>query len=193
MKPNKYIQSKSQIEEAIGKEPSSMTRYAGKTLAENLQDVPDLKEGQMLIYPIDRPIKASGHIQIMYGNLAPEGCVGKITGKEGLEFEGPARVFDSEELMLKAVEAGPQQLKVSCVSIPKICRPVNFESCMWALQNFASTMAEFIAMSAWHVFNFQYVYKFWHHFKSHCKSFSSIEARPWSMSKASCETLKPQY
>ena len=91
----------------------NMTSHAGKTLAENLKDVPDLKEGQMLIYPIDRPIKASGHIQILYGNLAPEGCVGKITGKEGLEFEGPARVFDSEELMLRAVEAGPQQLKVT--------------------------------------------------------------------------------
>lgn len=151
---NKHRQSRSQIEEAIGKEPNSMTCCAGKTLAENLQDVPDLKEGQMLIYPIDRPIKASGHIQIMYGNLAPEGCVGKITGKEGLEFEGPARVFDSEELMLKAVEAGPQQLKVSCVSIPKTCSPVNFESCMWALQNFAPTMAESFAMSALNVFKF---------------------------------------
>ena len=85
---------------------------AGKTLAENLKNVPDLKEGQMLIYPIDRPIKQTGHIQIMYGNLAPEGCVGKITGKEGLEFEGPARVFDSEESMLRAVEAGPQKFKV---------------------------------------------------------------------------------
>lgn len=85
---------------------------AGKTLAENLENVPDLKEGQMLIYPIDHPIKSSGHIQIMYGNLAPDGCVGKITGKEGLEFQGPARVFDSEELMLRAVEAGPQKLKV---------------------------------------------------------------------------------
>lgn len=67
----------------------------------------------MLIYPIDRPIKQTGHIQIMYGNLAPDGCVGKITGKEGLEFEGPARVFDSEETMLRAVEAGPQKFKVS--------------------------------------------------------------------------------
>ena len=86
---------------------------AGKTLAENLENLPDLKEGQMLIYPIDRPIKQSGHIQIMYGNLAPEGCVGKITGKEGLEFEGPARVFDSEEDMLRAVEAGPQKFKVN--------------------------------------------------------------------------------
>ena len=115
---DKHRQSRNHFENETGKEPNSMSCYAGKTLAENLQDVPDLKEGQMLIYPIDRPIKASGHIQIMYGNLAPEGCVGKITGKEGLEFEGPARVFDSEELMLKAVEAGPQQLKVSCESIP---------------------------------------------------------------------------
>lgn len=82
----------------------------------------------MLIYPIDRPIKASGHIQIMYGNLAPEGCVGKITGKEGLEFEGPARVFDSEELMLKAVEAGPQQLKVSHECILKDSRALFFNS-----------------------------------------------------------------
>ncbi len=71
----------------------------------------------MLIYPIDRPIKQTGHIQIMYGNLAPEGCVGKITGKEGLEFEGPARVFDSEESMLRAVEAGPQKFKVWSLEI----------------------------------------------------------------------------
>ncbi|DBB15609.1 hypothetical protein WJX82_001371 [Trebouxia sp. C0006] len=89
----------------------------GKTLAENLKNVPDLKEGQMLIYPIDQPIKQTGHIQIMYGNLAPEGCVGKITGKEGLEFEGPARVFDSEESMLRAVEAGPQKFKGTVVVI----------------------------------------------------------------------------
>ena len=94
---------------------------AGKTLAENLKNVPDLKEGQMLIYPIDQPIKQTGHIQIMYGNLAPEGCVGKITGKEGLEFEGPARVFDSEESMLRAVEAGPQKFKVWMILIIKTC------------------------------------------------------------------------
>ena len=86
--------------------------HAGKTLAENLEQVPDLQAGQKLIFPVDRPIKSSGHIQIMYGNLAPEGCVGKITGKEGLDFEGPARVFDDEEAMLKAVDAGPQTFKV---------------------------------------------------------------------------------
>lgn len=52
-------------------------------------------------------------LQILYGNLAPEGCVGKITGKEGMVFEGPARVFDSEEAMLDALSADPQTMKVS--------------------------------------------------------------------------------
>ena len=99
----------------------------------------------MLIYPIDRPIKASGHIQIMYGNLAPEGCVGKITGKEGLEFEGPARVFDSEELMLEAVEAGPQQLKVSHESITKTCRPVRVGKCIWAPHFFPTKLSNSFA------------------------------------------------
>ena len=68
----------------------------GKTLAENLEAVPDLKEGQQLLRPLDNPIKPTGHIRILKGNLAPEGSVAKITGKEGLLFEGPARVFDSE-------------------------------------------------------------------------------------------------
>ncbi len=68
----------------------------GKTLAENLEAVPDLKEGQQLLRPLDNPIKPTGHIRILIGNLAPEGSVAKITGKEGLLFEGPARVFDSE-------------------------------------------------------------------------------------------------
>jgi dihydroxy-acid dehydratase len=68
----------------------------GKTLAENLQDVPDLKAGQAIIRPLDQPIKATGHIRILKGNLAPGGSVAKITGKEGLLFEGPARVYDSE-------------------------------------------------------------------------------------------------
>ena len=53
----------------------------------------------------------------MYGNLAPEGCVGKITGKEGLDFEGPARVFDNEEAMLKAVDSGPQTFKVHLLTV----------------------------------------------------------------------------
>ncbi len=76
----------------------------GKTIAENLADVAGLKPGQDVILPLDKPIKATGHIQILKGNLAPEGSVAKITGKEGLFFEGPARVFDSEENMLAALE-----------------------------------------------------------------------------------------
>ncbi len=78
----------------------------GKTLAENLADVPDMADGQKVIYPLDAPIKASGHLRILRGNLAPGGAVAKITGKEGLRFEGPAKVFDGEEDMLAALERG---------------------------------------------------------------------------------------
>ena len=78
----------------------------GKTLAENLADVPPLREGQKVIYPLDKPIKESGHIRILKGNLAPGGAVAKITGKEGLQFSGPAKVFDGEEDMLAALEQG---------------------------------------------------------------------------------------
>ena len=68
----------------------------GKTLAENLASVPDLESGQQVVRPTTDPIKETGHLRILYGNLAEEGAVAKITGKEGLQFEGPARVFDSE-------------------------------------------------------------------------------------------------
>jgi len=68
----------------------------GKTLAENLLDVPDLKDNQDVIKPIENPIKISGHLQMLYGNLATDGCVAKITGKEGLKFVGKAKVFNSE-------------------------------------------------------------------------------------------------
>jgi len=68
----------------------------GKTLAENLEGLPALNEKQQIIRPLDNPIKATGHIRILRGNLAPGGSVAKITGKEGLLFEGPARVYDSE-------------------------------------------------------------------------------------------------
>ncbi len=68
----------------------------GKTLAENLLDVQDLEEGQDVIKPVENPIKPTGHLRIMFGNLAKEGCVAKITGKEGLRFSGKAKVFDSE-------------------------------------------------------------------------------------------------
>ncbi|QDT95037.1 dihydroxy-acid dehydratase [Gimesia aquarii] len=76
----------------------------GKTLAENLAELPGLKEGQDIIHTLENPIKPSGHLQILKGNLAPTGAVAKITGKEGLVFEGTANVFDSEEDMLKALE-----------------------------------------------------------------------------------------
>ena len=68
----------------------------GKTLAENLADVPGLKEGQDIIRPLQNPIKPTGHIRILKGNLAPGGSVAKITGKEGLLFKGPARVYNGE-------------------------------------------------------------------------------------------------
>ena len=78
----------------------------GKTVAENLADLPGLKQGQDVFMPVDRPIKDTAHIQILKGNLAPGGSVAKITGKEGLEFSGPARVFDCEEDMLAGLEKG---------------------------------------------------------------------------------------
>jgi len=68
----------------------------GKTLAENLSGVADLTEGQQVVKPLNAPIKATGHLRILYGNLAEEGAVAKITGKEGLHFTGPAKVFDDE-------------------------------------------------------------------------------------------------
>ena len=76
----------------------------GKTLAENLVDLPDLADGQEIIRPLDNPVKTSGHLQILHGSLAPKGAVAKITGKEGTHFSGPANVFDSEEDMLEALE-----------------------------------------------------------------------------------------
>ncbi|NNJ93948.1 MAG: dihydroxy-acid dehydratase [Halobacteria archaeon] len=78
----------------------------GHTVADNLQDLPGLADGQDVFHSLSEPIKASGHIQILKGNLAPGGSVAKITGKEGLHFSGPARVYDSEEDMLAALEAG---------------------------------------------------------------------------------------
>jgi dihydroxy-acid dehydratase len=78
----------------------------GKTLAENVKDLPGLRAGQEIVRPVGNPLKPTSHLQILKGNLAPEGAVAKITGKEGLRFSGPANVFDSEELMLKALEEG---------------------------------------------------------------------------------------
>jgi dihydroxy-acid dehydratase len=82
----------------------SCLTVTGKTVAENLQDLSGLAEGQRIIQPVETPIKESGHIRIMRGNFCPDGAVAKITGKEGLTFTGPARVFNSEEEMLAGVE-----------------------------------------------------------------------------------------
>ena len=76
----------------------------GKTVRENLKDLPVLKPGQEIVRPLSNPIKKTGHLQILKGNLAPDGSVAKITGKEGLRFSGPAKVYDSEEDMLHALE-----------------------------------------------------------------------------------------
>jgi dihydroxy-acid dehydratase len=78
----------------------------GKTIAANLAELPGLADGQEIIHPLDRPIKPTGHIRILKGNLAPQGAVAKITGKEGTVFRGRANVFDAEEEMLAALERG---------------------------------------------------------------------------------------
>jgi dihydroxy-acid dehydratase len=78
----------------------------GKTIAENLAEVGDLVEGQDVILPIETPLKASGHLQILYGNLAEKGAVAKITGKEGEYFEGPAVVFNSEFEVIDGISDG---------------------------------------------------------------------------------------
>jgi len=79
----------------------------GKTLAENLANVPDLNfEKQDIIYPLEKPLKKTGHLQILYGNLAEKGSVAKISGKEGEKFEGPARVFDGEFELIHGINSG---------------------------------------------------------------------------------------
>jgi len=78
----------------------------GRTLAENLAEVKDYPAGQDIIHPLSNPIKKDSHLAILYGNLATEGAVSKITGKEGLVFTGKAKVFDAEELALKAILDG---------------------------------------------------------------------------------------
>jgi dihydroxy-acid dehydratase len=78
----------------------------GKTVAENLAELPGLKAGQRIVQPLSQPLKPTGHLQVLYGNLATEGAVAKITGKEGTKFTGPAKVFDSEELTLEAIQQG---------------------------------------------------------------------------------------
>jgi dihydroxy-acid dehydratase len=95
---------------------SCMT-VTGKTLAENLAGCPPLSENQKVIMSVEAPIKETGHLQILWGNLAPEGSVAKITGKEGLYFSGPARVFEGEEAMLAAITDDPVSLKGTVIVI----------------------------------------------------------------------------
>lgn len=95
---------------------SCMT-VTGRTLAENLAGCPPLSEGQKVIMTLENAIKKTGHLQILWGNLAPEGSVAKITGKEGLYFSGPARVFEGEEAMLAAITENPDSLKGTVIVI----------------------------------------------------------------------------
>jgi len=89
----------------------------GKTMAENLASCPDLSEGQEIILPLDKPIKETGHLQCLFGNIATEGSVAKITGKEGLYFKGFAKCYDSEEEMLEALAEDSDSFKGSVIVI----------------------------------------------------------------------------
>jgi dihydroxy-acid dehydratase len=93
----------------------------GQTLAENLAEVADLQAGQTIIHPVSEPVKPAGHIQILYGNLAAEGSVAKITGKEGELFIGPARVFDSEVECNSAITG--KQIQPGEVIVIRYCGP----------------------------------------------------------------------
>ncbi len=84
----------------------SLPTVTGRTIEQNLRDLPGFSDGQDVVHPIDKPIKPTGHLQILRGNLAPQGAVAKITGKEGLSFTGTARCFDREEAMLEGMEQG---------------------------------------------------------------------------------------
>ncbi|KAL6782587.1 AAD1 [Auxenochlorella protothecoides x Auxenochlorella symbiontica] len=106
----KYLLEKNMID-------GSTLTCTGRTLAENLATCRPLAEGQQVIMPVESPIKTEGHLQILYGNLAPEGSVGKITGKEGLLFEGPALCFEQEEAMLAALEADSAAFKGKVIVI----------------------------------------------------------------------------
>ncbi|KAI7356582.1 dihydroxy-acid and 6-phosphogluconate dehydratase [Hortaea werneckii] len=91
---------------AAGLLDGSAITVTGKTLAENVEAWPSLKQGQEIIRSLDNPIKPTGHIEILYGNLAPKGAVAKITGKEGMSFTGKARVFNKEHELDQALNSG---------------------------------------------------------------------------------------
>ena len=93
----------------------------GRTIAENLADLPELDEDQEVIRPLDDPIKSTGHLQVLYGNLASEGGIAKITGKEGERFDGHARVFDTEEEAMEAILGG--NIREGEVLVLRYCGP----------------------------------------------------------------------
>ncbi|WP_130906611.1 dihydroxy-acid dehydratase [Pseudomonas sp. Sample_16] len=94
---------------AAGMLHGDVMTVTGKTLAQNLENVPDYPEGQDVILPFDRPIKKDSHLVVLHGNLSPTGAVAKITGKEGLRFEGTARVYHGEEGALAGILNGEVQ------------------------------------------------------------------------------------
>lgn len=93
----------------------------GKTMAENLESVPDLEDGQEVVFEIQNALKSTGNIQVLYGNLASEGCVAKISGKEGEYFEGTAVVFESEFTVIPGLEQG--LIKPGDVVVIRYCGP----------------------------------------------------------------------
>lgn len=93
----------------------------GRSIKENLSEIPDLKTGQEVIHPLDDPIKSTGHLQILYGNLATGGAVAKITGKEGERFDGTACVFDSEGEAMDAILGG--KVTAGAVLVIRYCGP----------------------------------------------------------------------
>ena len=93
----------------------------GKTIAENLASVPSLKDGQEVVHEVKNALKATGNIQILYGNIATEGCVAKISGKEGEFFEGTAIVYENEQLAITGVRAG--EVKPGNVVVIRYCGP----------------------------------------------------------------------
>ncbi|WP_432221519.1 dihydroxy-acid dehydratase [Flavobacterium sp. TMP13] len=93
----------------------------GKTIAENLESIPALHDGQEVIFEIQKALKATGNIQILYGNIASEGCVAKISGKEGEFFEGTAVVYENEKDVIRGIQAG--EVKPGNVVIIRYCGP----------------------------------------------------------------------
>ncbi len=98
----------------------SLPTITGKTHKQNLKDLPGLEEGQRIIMPVEKPLKSDGHIRILKGNLAEEGAVAKITGKEGIRFSGPARIYEDEFEAIRGIE---NEVKKGDVIVIRNCGP----------------------------------------------------------------------